>query len=339
MARTVAIGLQYFEDIRTRNVFYVDKTNFIREWWESEDAVTLITRPRRFGKTLNMSMLECFFSNQYAGRGDLFEGLSIWEEEKYRQLQGTYPVIFVSFASVKDKSFEDAKFSMVELFLDLYKRYPYVETDEMLVQAKKTVIRQVGEGKPITVENTVLTHAMNGLASKLYEHFGKKVLILLDEYDTPMQEAWLGGYWDDIVDLFRNMFNDTLKTNPYLHRAVLTGITRVSKESIFSDLNHLVVVTVSSESYADCFGFTENEVFDALDEYSLSNQKQAVKEWYDGFTFGSHTDIYNPWSIINYLKIRKLGSYWVNTSSNGLVNSLMRKGDADTKMIVEDLIR
>ena len=339
MAKTVAIGLQHFEDIRTRNVFYVDKTNFIREWWESEDAVTLITRPRRFGKTLNMSMLECFFSNQYTGRGDLFEGLFIWEEEKYRQLQGTYPVIFVSFASVKDKSFEDAKFSMVELFLDLYKRYPYVETDEMLVQAKKTVIRQVGEGKPITVENTVLTHAMNGLASKLYEHFGKKVLILLDEYDTPMQEAWLGGYWDDIVDLFRNMFNDTLKTNPYLHRAVLTGITRVSKESIFSDLNHLVVVTVSSESYADCFGFTENEVFDVLDEYSLSNQKQAVKEWYDGFTFGSYTDIYNPWSIINYLKIRKLGSYWVNTSSNGLVNSLMRKGDADTKMIVEDLIR
>ena len=339
MARTVAIGLQYFEDIRTRNVFYVDKTNFIREWWESEDAVTLITRPRRFGKTLNMSMLECFFSNQYANRADLFEGLSIWEEEKYRQLQGTYPVIFVSFASIKDKSFEDAKFSMVELFLDLYKRYPYVEMDEMLVQAKKTVIRQVGEGKPITVENTVLTHAINGLASKLYEHFGKKVLILLDEYDTPMQEAWLGGYWEDIVDLFRNMFNDTLKTNPYLHRAVLTGITRVSKESIFSDLNHLVVVTVSSESYADCFGFTENEVFDALDEYSLSNQKQAVKEWYDGFTFGSHTDIYNPWSIINYLKIRKLGSYWVNTSSNGLVNSLMRKGDADTKMIVEDLIR
>ena len=339
MARTVAIGLQYFEDVRTRNVFYVDKTNFIKEWWESEDAVTLITRPRRFGKTLNMSMLECFFSNQYAGRGDLFEGLSIWEEEKYRQLQGTYPVIFVSFASVKDKSFEDAKFSMVELFLDLYKRYPYVETDEMLVQAKKTVIRQVGEGKPITVENTVLTHAMNGLASKLYEHFGKKVLILLDEYDTPMQEAWLGGYWEDIVDLFRNMFNDTLKTNPYLHRAVLTGITRVSKESIFSDLNHLKVVTVSSDLYADCFGFTQEEVSDALDEYGLSEQKDAVKEWYDGFTFGKHTDIYNPWSIINYLDEKKLGSYWVNTSSNGLVNSLMRKGDADTKMIVEDLIR
>ena len=339
MARTVAIGLQYFEDIRTRNVFYVDKTNFIREWWESEDAVTLITRPRRFGKTLNMSMLECFFSNQYANRADLFEGLSIWEEEKYRQLQGTYPVIFVSFASIKDKSFEDAKFSMVELFLDLYKRYPYVEMDEMLVQAKKTVIRQVGEGKPITVENTVLTHAINGLASKLYEHFGKKVLILLDEYDTPMQEAWLGGYWEDIVDLFRNMFNDTLKTNPYLHRAVLTGITRVSKESIFSDLNHLKVVTVSSDLYADCFGFTQEEVSDALDEYGLSEQKDAVKEWYDGFTFGKHTDIYNPWSIINYLDEKELASYWVNTSSNGLVNSLMRKGDADTKMIVEDLIR
>ena len=339
MARTVAIGLQSFEEIRKNNYFYTDKTNFIKEWWESGDAVTLITRPRRFGKTLNMSMLECFFSNQYANRADLFEGLAIWKEEKYRELQGTYPVIFVSFAEVKCRNFEDARRRLFETFENVYRKYPYLPENHYLsgIINRREALKK--EGKTYTVSTNELVEVMYQLSRYMYEQYGKKVIILLDEYDTPMQEAWLNGYWDDITDLFRQMFGITFKGNEYLHRAVLTGITRISKESIFSDLNHLVVVTVSSESYADCFGFTENEVFDALDEYSLSNQKQAVKEWYDGFTFGSHTDIYNPWSIINYLKIRKLGSYWINTSSNGLVNSLMRKGDADTKMIVEDLIQ
>ena len=339
MARTVAIGLQSFEEIREYDVFYVDKTIFIKEWWESRDAVTLITRPRRFGKTLNMDTLNCFFSNQYANRSDLFEGLSIWKEEKYRQLQGTYPVIYVSFAEVKCRNFEDTKRRLFEIFENVYRKYPYLPENHYLsgIVNRREALKK--EGKMYTVDTNELVESMYQLSRYMYEQYGKKAIILLDEYDTPMQEAWLNGYWDDITDLFRQMFGITFKGNEYLHRAVMTGITRVSKESIFSDLNHLVVVTVSSESYADCFGFTENEVFDALDEYRLSDQKQAVKEWYDGFTFGTYTDIYNPWSIINYLKTRKLGSYWVNTSSNGLVNSLMRKGDAETKMIVEDLIR
>ena len=339
MARTVAIGLQSFEKIRERNVFYVDKTNVIKEWWENEDDVTLITRPRRFGKTLNMDTLNCFFSNKYADRGDLFEGLSIWKEEKYQQLQGTYPVIFVSFAEVKCKNFEDTKRRLFEIFENEYNKHPYLPENHYLsgIINRREALKK--EGKTYTVSTNELVGVMYQLSRYMYEQYNKKVIILLDEYDTPMQEAWLNGYWDDLTDLFRQMFGIAFKGNEYLHRAVLTGITRVSKESIFSDLNHLVVVTVSSESYADCFGFTENEVFDALDDYGLSDQKQAVKEWYDGFTFGTYTDIYNPWSIINYLKTGKLGCYWVNTSSNGLVNSLMRKGDAETKMIVEDLIR
>ena len=339
MARTVAIGLQSFEKIRERNVFYVDKTNFIKEWWENEDDVTLITRPRRFGKTLNMDTLNCFFSNKYADRGDLFEGLSIWKEEKYQQLQGTYPVIFVSFAEVKCKNFEDTKRRLFEIFENEYNKHPYLPENHYLsgIINRREALKK--EGKTYTVSTNELVGVMYQLSKYMFEHYDKKVIILLDEYDTPMQEAWLNGYWDDLTDLFRQMFGITFKGNEYLHRAVMTGITRVSKESIFSDLNHPKVVTVSSDKYADCFGFTENEVFDALDEYDLSDQKQAVKEWYDGFTFGTHTDIYNPWSIINYLDERKLGSYWVNTSSNGLVNSLMRKGDAETKMIVEDLIR
>ena len=339
MARTVAIGLQSFEKIRENDYFYIDKTKFIKEWWESGDDVTLITRPRRFGKTLNMDTLNCFFSNKYADRGDLFAGLSIWEEEKYRKLQGMYPVIFVSFAEVKCKNFEDAKVQLFEIFENEYSKHPYLPENHYLsgIINRREALKK--EGKTYTVSTNELVGVMYQLSRYMYEQYDKKVIILLDEYDTPMQEAWLNGYWDDIADLFRQMFGKSFKGNDYLYRAVLTGITRVSKESIFSDLNHIEVVTVSSESYADCFGFTQDEVSGALDEYGLSDQKQAVKEWYDGFTFGRYTDIYNPWSIIKFLKSGELASYWVNTSSNGLVNSLMRKGDAETKMIVEDLIR
>ena len=339
MARTVAIGLQSFEKIRENDYFYIDKTNFIKEWWESGDDVTLITRPRRFGKTLNMDTLNCFFSNKYADRGDLFAGLSIWEEEKYRKLQGMYPVIFVSFAEVKCKNFEDAKVQLFEIFENEYSKHPYLPENHYLsgIINRREALKK--EGKTYTVSTNELVGVMYQLSKYMFEHYDKKVIILLDEYDTPMQEAWLNGYWDDIADLFRQMFGKSFKGNDYLYRAVLTGITRVSKESIFSDLNHIEVVTVSSESYADCFGFTQDEVYDALDEYGLSDQKLAVKEWYDGFTFGRYTDIYNPWSIIKFLKSGELASYWVNTSSNGLVNSLMCKGDAETKMIVEDLIR
>ena len=190
MAKTVAIGLQHFEDIRTRNVFYVDKTNFIREWWESEDAVTLITRPRRFGKTLNMSMLECFFSNQYANRADLFEGLAIWKEEKYRELQGTYPVIFVSFAEVKCRNFEDARRRLFETFENVYRKYPYLPENHYLsgIINRREALKK--EGKTYTVSTNELVEVMYQLSRYMYEQYGKKVIILLDEYDTPMQEAW-----------------------------------------------------------------------------------------------------------------------------------------------------
>lgn len=252
MARKLGIGHDDFAVVRESNNFYVDKTNFIREWWESNDKETLITRPRRFGKTLNMSMLENFFSLQYAGRGDLFEGLSIWRSEQYRELQGTYPVIFLSFANVKEASYKEAR---------------------------------------------------------------KKI-----------------GYT-------RGLFNSTFKTNSYLERAVMTGITRINKESIFSDLNNLKVVTTTSEKYSDCFGFTEEEVFAALDEFGLSGQKQKVKDWYDGFTFGDRGDIYNPWSVISFLSEKKAGAYWANTSSNSLVGKLIREGSRDVKESFETLLQ
>ena len=344
MAKVISIGNQSFESMRERDNFYVDKTSFIKEWWENEDIVTLITRPRRFGKTLNMNMLECFFSNKYKDRGDLFEGLDIWKEEKYRKLQGTYPLIFLSFADVKKDNFKDTKNDIISIINEAYKQHSYLIGSNILTDAEKGIFDKFENYSKNTdvnkeISNEIVCRAIKDLASMLYRTFGKKVIILLDEYDTPMQEAYVSGYWKELVAFTRSMFNATFKTNPYLERAIMTGITRVSKESIFSDLNNLVVVTTTSNQYETAFGFTEEEVFNALDEQGLSEKKQEVKSWYDGFTFGDSRDIYNPWSIINYLKYKKFTTYWADSSSNGLINNLIQKGSPYIKTMLETLIR
>ena len=335
MAKVISIGNQSFESMRERDNFYVDKTSFIKEWWENEDIVTLITRPRRFGKTLNMNMLECFFSNKYKDRGDLFEGLDIWKEEKYCKLQGTYPVIFLSFADVKQNNYEETIQKIKKIIFDIYQKYDFLKDWEGLTDKEKTAFRNID----CVMSDIVAQGAIKDLSDYLSRYFGKKVIILLDEYDTPMQEAYVSGYWKELVAFTRSMFNATFKTNPYLERAIMTGITRVSKESIFSDLNNLVVVTTTSNQYETAFGFTEEEVFNALDEQGLSDKKQEVKSWYDGFTFGDSRDIYNPWSIINYLKYKKFTTYWADSSSNGLINNLIQKGSPYIKTMLETLIR
>ena len=334
MCRTIGIGYQDFEEIRKENIFYIDKTNFIREWWKSADKVTLIIRPRRFGKTLAMSTVEKFFSVQYAGREDLFEGLGIWEEEKYQRLQGTYPVISLSFANVKEKDYQTTIQRICQIIADLYNNCRFLLEGELLSPEEKKYFQTISEQMP----EVVATMAIHRLSRFLCNYYGKKVIILLDEYDTPMQEAYVNGYWEELVSFTRSMFNAAFKTNPYLERAIMTGITRVSKESIFSDLNNLEVVTTTSEKYSDGFGFTEEEVFAALDEYQLSERKQEVKAWYDGFTFGSRKDIYNPWSILNYLDKRKLGTYWANSSSNRLTGKLIREGSREVKQDFEGLL-
>lgn len=255
----VNIGVQRFDKLRKQGSFYIDKTDFIREWWETGSEVTLITRPRRFGKTLNMSMLECFFSRKYENRADLFEGLSIFGLQ---------------------------------------------------------------------------------MACFMQRYYNENVIILLDEYDTPMQEAWLSGYWNKAVSFFSSFFNATFKTNPYLERGMITGITRIAKESIFTGMNNLKVITTTSDKYATAFGFTEREVFDALDDMDFGSEKEDVKKWYDGFTFGSHTDIYNPWSISSFIENNgKYENYWADTSSNGLVNSLMQTGVPGIKQTMEALLQ
>ena len=335
LTNTVGIGIQNFMELRENHNFYIDKTSFIKEWWESNDSVTLITRPRRFGKTLNMSMIEEFFSVDYAGRGDLFEGLSIWEEEKYRNLQGTYPVISLSFARVKDTDYESTEYHIRELLRKDYEKHCFLLVSNVLSEVEKVYYQRMREEmKPLDVPMS-----LHNLSDFLSRYYGKKVIILLDEYDTPMQEAYVNGFWDEMVTFTRSLFNSTFKTNPYMSRAIMTGITRVSKESVFSDLNNLEVVTTTSNKYATSFGFTEEEVFAALDAVGMGEEKEKVKEWYDGFVFGEYRDIYNPWSILNFLNKGEYTTYWANTSSNSLVGKLIREGSRQVKTGFETLLK
>ena len=335
MARTVGIGIQSFDKLIRNQYLYIDKTDFIREWWESGDDVTLIARPRRFGKTLNMNMLERFLSVEYAGQGEIFDGLTIWKDEEYRKLQGSMPVIFLSFADVKADTFAMAREKICMLIKEVYRKHDFLLAGGSLKEGETELFRRV----LTEMTDSEAAYSLKNLSGYLSGYYGKKVIILLDEYDTPLQEAWVYGYWKEMVEFIRGLFNSTFKTNPYLERAVMTGITRVSKESIFSDLNNLEVVTTTSEKYEDSFGFTEEEVWAALQECGLYENRLAVKDWYDGFTFGKRKDIYNPWSIINYLDKKRLSTYWANTSSNGLVDKLIREGSVDIKISMENLLK
>jgi len=330
-----ALGYQDFEEVRSRHIFYVDKTDFIREWWEYADKVTLITRPRRFGKTLNASMVECFFSNQYADRDELFEGLSIWEHKEYRKLQGTIPVISLSFANIRASDYNTMEYKITEVIADLYNKNEFLRDGNLLNENEKEYYRGIKSG----MEGKVAVGAVHQMSKFLGRRYDKKVIIILDEYDTPMQEAWISGYWNEAVSFFGGFFNASFKTNNYLDRGLITGITRVARESMFSGMNNLEVITTTSEKYEKAFGFTEEEVFLALEEAGLGMEKQEVKRWYDGFTFGRQGAIYNPWSIVSFLAKKEYDTYWSNTGGNGLINSLIQTGSSDIKQTMEGLLR
>ena len=344
MQKVISIGKQNFVSLRENDCFYIDKTDLICKWWESKDEITLITRPRRFGKTLNMSMLNCFFSNQFTGREDLFKGLAVWKKEKYRKMQGTYPVIFLSFAAIKGSNYEDARDGIIMAINEAYSEHRYLLESNELTDGERKCFEELdyyakNPGIKKQVANDTICNAVKNLANCLSRYYKKKVIILLDEYDTPMQEAYLYGYWKEFTAFIRSLFNATFKTNPYLERAMMTGITRVSKESVFSDLNNLNVVTTTSTEYETCFGFSEEEVFQALEERGMNNQKKLVKSWYDGFVFGNTHDIYNPWSITNFLDKKQVRPYWADTSSNSMIDELIRKASTDIKEKMEELLQ
>lgn len=357
MAQTISIGKQDFLYLRENNYFYIDKTDFIRQWWESADDITLITRPRRFGKTLNMSMLNYFFSNHYSEKSEIFEKLSIWNSVKYRKLQGAYPVIFISFADVKQGNYKDAVQKVKKIIADVYRQYRYLMDYPDFTVADRRKLSDMTD----RIDDVTAQDSLKDLSYFLSEYYKKKVIILLDEYDTPMQEAYIHGYWDEFVNFMRGLLNSTFKTNPYMERAIMTGITkeetsspldseiprqvdemgfptRLESTSPSSQCHNLVVVTTTSEQYADCFGVTEKEVFESIEKYGMSDKKAVVKQWYDGFTFGSLKDIYNPWSITNFLKEKKLKPYWAATSSNALISRLIQESSAEIKSLMESLV-
>lgn len=336
MARKIFIGEQDFVTLRENNYFYIDKTDFIRNWWEDGDNTTAIMRPRRFGKTLNMSMVNAFFSLDYEGRGqELFGDLRVWQHESMRQLQGRFPVIFLSFAMVKGSDCGSLLQKLREIIAAAFKKHAYLLASDVLDAADKAYFKKVRFCEQ-GVDWEVSIHKLSAWLSAYYK---RKVILLLDEYDTPMQEAYAGDFWQEMTELMRPFFNATFKSNEYMDRALMTGITRVARESIFSDLNHLTVVTVLDDMYNDAFGFSEAEVFAAMNEYGLTD-REGVKAWYDGFSFGNRRDIYNPWSIINFLKERgRFDAYWANTSANRLISNLLQSGSASLKKQFECLLQ
>lgn len=333
MPRTVAIGVQSFAELRERGYFLVDKTSFIADWWHSADQVTLICRPRRFGKTLNMDMVECFFSNKYASRADLFNGLDVWNDSDLRCEQGTWPVVSLSFSSAKGASAEAVVRRMCEQIARAWRQH----RDDIDADSLGDQERDLLEGRTPFVDPMVAPNSLARLCELLEQSAGKRCIVLLDEYDTPLHEAWVGGFWHEVSEFVRAFFNSSFKSNPSMERALLTGITRVARESIFSDLNNPKVVSATSPEYATSFGFTQDEVFAAMDEFGL-HKRDRVKDWYDGFTFGGVPDIYNPWSITNYLDSGRFAPYWTNTSGNALISKIVREGDADLKSDFEVLL-
>ena len=335
MARTISIGAQGFEGIRANGYFYVDKTGFVREWWLGGDSVTLVCRPRRFGKTLNLDTVRCFLSTELAGRGEeLFGGLEVWADPAMRALQGTVPVVALSFARVKGATLDETLAGLRRVIRVAVEAHGYLRGSAALTDGDRAFLARVSDDMP----DTVAADAVNQLCSMLRRHHGVAPVVLLDEYDAPMEVAWTHGYWDGASSFMRQLMNATFKTNPALGRGLITGVTRVSRESIFSDLNNLVVVTSSTPIYQTCFGFTQAEVDAALAEYGLAGKRGAVRDWYDGFTFGGVGHVYNPWSLTQYLQFAEFRAYWANTSGNGLVSEVVRRGDRRLKADFEQLL-
>ena len=332
----VGCGYQDFRDFACGRQFYVDKTHFISEWIRSDAKVTLITRPRRFGKTTLLSTVENFFDPSFSEHPENFEKLKVWQDSKARKWYGIIPVISVSFGSCKGATYIQAIGGMVSSLYTMYEAHEELLQSKMLDGDDKAEYRSMRE----SFRKGNINHAevaIPRLCRLLYRHYGTKPIILLDEYDTPLLEAYTDSYWHEMIGTCRQLFHCAFKENPYYSRAIITGVTRVTKNSLFSDMNNIEVNTVTCEAYNDCFGFTEKEVADALKCQNV-DKMQEVKAMYDGFIFGGQRDIYNPWSICNYLRQGKLISYWTNTSSNKIIGDIIRKHPVRSKHEIEQLM-
>ena len=334
------IGVENFEEIITKGYYYVDKTLLIKDLIDLRAKVNLFTRPRRFGKTLNMSMLRYFFEKSNEDRSRLFAGTKIMGAgEKYLEEMGQYPVISLSLKSMKQASYESAFHCLKEEIAREFKKYPQL-IQNMSSEDDRTKYRLLMNR---SADDEEYLTSLKFLSECLYSFYGRKTVILIDEYDVPLENAYFSGFYDRMVALIRSLFESALKTNDTLEFAVVTGCLRISKESIFTGLNNLNVISILSTTYAEHFGFTQNEVDQMLTHYGLEQNRSAVKTWYDGYQFGD-TEVYNPWSVISYVnscykdKNSLLRPYWSNTSSNSIVRTLVERADLSVKQEIEALI-
>ena len=327
MRRAMPIGVDDFSELITKNYCFVDKTRFIREILEGHSKVTLITRPRRFGKTLNLSMLRYFFSIENGAKNrELFAGLDIERAgEKYMAQQGSRPVVFLSLKEIQGPDYALMQESMQEMLRGLYGQFRYLLDSPALAEDDKLFFKRIIDKSANRGESQM---SLKLLLFMLCKHHGREAVLLLDEYDAPIISAWERGYYDECIDFMRGFLSGALKTNEALDFAVLTGVTRVSKESIFSGLNNLRVCSVLSERYSDIFGFTQEEADRLLSMCGLEARSADLKKWYDGYLFGS-TEIYNPWSVISFIDNDcKFQPYWLNTSGNSILKALLARIDA-----------
>ncbi|OVE70753.1 AAA family ATPase [Clostridium diolis] len=337
MRKTIQIGTSDFKKLIEGKNYFVDKSLLIKEFIENSADIILTPRPRRFGKTLNLSMLRYFFDIRTKNETkDLFKDLKIENEKEIMKLQGEYPVIFITFKNQKHLSYDDFKIGIQMLLSNLYKEHEYLLESNNLSEFDKADFKEIISRKaPVGI----FSEAISNLMMYMNKHYGKKVMLFIDEYDVPIQESYLRGFYDNMIVLIRNLLTSALKDNPYVEKSLITGILRVVKESIFSGLNNLEVNTLLRKTFNDKFGFTKNEIRELLSYYKHEDDMQSVKKWYNGYIFGGEV-IYNPWSVLNYLKNTREGfmPYWINSSSNDLIKRLLLKGDNNIKLELEELI-
>ena len=332
----IGIGESDFKSLRLKNYYYIDKTMYIKDIIDNSSKVVLVTRPRRFGKTLNMSMLKYYFDCRQKDNRELFNGLKILEqEEKYTSKLGAYPVIYMTLKDVTETTYEKMLLDMKTAVLGVYRECRYLLKSDKIYDDEKQLIEDILWCREDEVS---LKNAIKELTRMLYEHYEKPVILLLDEYDVPLQNAYVEGFYDEAVKFFKTFYGVTFKDNPYLEKTVITGVSRVAKESIFSGANNFDVYTVLDNEFADDFGITEEEMEKVIEDFEVQDDKEEIKRWYDGYKIGNVEGIYNPWSIINYLNKKELMPYWVNTSSNDLIKLILKNSET-VKEKIERLLK
>ncbi len=332
----IGIGESDFRWLRIRENYYIDKTMYIKHIIDNESRVLLVTRPRRFGKTLNMSMLKYYFDINGKDTKSLFTGLKIMNQpEKYTSKLGYYPCLYMTLKDVNDGTFENMLLAMKIAVLQVYREHRYLLESDKLYEEEKEYIKDILWCREDEIS---LKNSIKELSRMLYEHFGKPVMLLLDEYDVPLQNAYIEGYYDQAIKFFKTFYGTTFKDNPYLEKTIITGVSRVAKESIFSGANNFKVYTVLDNEFSTDFGITNEEMDQVIKDFDIQDKKEKIKEWYDGYVIGNSDGIYNPWSIINYLADKELKPYWVNTSSNDLIK-LTLKNSVTVKEKIERLLR